>query len=53
MVIGLILLAIGASTLVSQFSGVAIAPGAVALAVMLGVGVTLMSAAIKRSQRTS
>ncbi|GAB3237582.1 hypothetical protein [Kineosporia babensis] len=51
-VIGLILLAIGLSTLVSQLSGISVNPGAVILAIMLGVGVTLMSAAIKRSQKS-
>lgn len=50
-IVGLILLAIGITALTAQLSGVTFNPAAVALTVMLGAGVTLMSAAIRRTQR--
>jgi hypothetical protein len=52
-IIGLILLAIGISALVAQLGGVGLDPVAVALTVMLAAGVTLISAAIKRSKTRS
>jgi hypothetical protein len=51
-IIGLLLLAVGLSALAGQLGGVTFNPAAVALAVMLGAGVTLMSAAIRRVQRS-
>ncbi|GAB6901326.1 hypothetical protein [Kineosporia succinea] len=50
-IVGLILLAIGITAITSQFSGVAINPAAVAFAVMLAAGVTLLGAALKRTTR--
>lgn len=50
-IIGLILLAVGISALITQLGGISLHPAAVALTVMLAAGVTLVSAAIKRSQK--
>ncbi len=53
MIIGLILLAVGISALITQLGGISLNPAAVALTVMLAAGVTLMSAAIKRTKNPS
>ncbi|MBT0767919.1 hypothetical protein KIH74_03230 [Kineosporia sp. J2-2] len=50
-IIGLILLVIGLTALAAQLGGITVNPAAAAFAVMLAAGVTLMSAAIRRSQQ--
>ena len=49
-IIGLILLAVGLSALLTQLGGISLNPEAVVFTVMLAAGVTLMSAALKRDK---
>ncbi|GLY27772.1 hypothetical protein [Kineosporia sp. NBRC 101731] len=50
--IGLILLIIGLTAVTSQLAGISLNPAAVAFAIMLAVGVTLLGAALKKSPRS-